>query len=51
MTSERKKVVAVRAEPEDIMDELSSKLGEVSKDRKQRMEKELENLLKKWDKE
>jgi hypothetical protein len=33
------------------MDELSSKLGEVSRDQKQRMEKELENLLNKWDKE
>ncbi|MBT3318292.1 MAG: MBL fold metallo-hydrolase [Clostridia bacterium] len=51
MMSERKKVKYVKAEPSDIMDELSQKLGEVSNDEKLRMKKELENLLKKWDKE
>jgi hypothetical protein len=51
MTSDRKQVKYVKPEPSDIMDELSQKLGEVSKDQKERMKKELENLLKKWDKE
>ena len=51
MIKQHRKVVAVQGEPADIMDELVGKLGEVSKEQKQRMEKELEALLKKWDKE
>ena len=51
MSKQRRQVAAVKPEPSDIMDELSDKLGEVSRDQKQRMEKELENLMKKWDKE
>ncbi len=51
MTSELSKIKEISPEPKSIMDELNDKLSKVRTEKKQRMEKELEEFLKKWDME